>query len=178
MAGGPGAGKRYAGALGASSPNLGLTELVINGETLTGPSIAIDSPMATVPSANQVNIDNGNVKTLTPVVLPTVTTGIDASTHTNFRLKLADNASIGAPTNPTNGEVIRFLFENNGGTFTPTWASIYKFGNSSSVGGPTAAQVDALAAAAADGDVWSVGFIYDEDNDIWMCAAIAGPYTP
>jgi hypothetical protein len=92
------------------------------------------------------------------------TVTVNAALGNDFRLTLtASTATMGAPSNPVDGQAIRFqITQGTGGSFTVAWNSAYDFGTS---GAPT------LSTAAAAVDI--VGFIYNASLSKWCCVGSA-----
>jgi hypothetical protein len=103
--------------------------------------------------------------TFTGAVAPAVSaltgatsTAVDAALGDVFNLTLTSSSwTIANPTNPLEGQVIRFrLTQGTGGSFTVAWGSAYKFGSGSE---PT------LSTAAGDLDI--VAFEYVSSLSSW-----------
>ena len=105
--------------------------------------------------------------TFTGYTAPAVVALSDASTITvnaalgnDFRVTITANRTMGAPSNPVDGQRIDFQVTQDGtGSRTITWNSVYDFGTD---GAPT------LTTTASKGDV--IGFIYYAASSKWRCA--------
>jgi hypothetical protein len=155
-----------------------IESITVNGTVMTGPNITIDSPMATVPSANTVALDNANRKALVDAAN---IGGVDASLNTLFEVTLGGNRTMDAPTNPTDGEKITFLIRQDGvGGRTLTWtggAGGYRFANAASPQGVKLTDFNTLLAAAPASALVRIGFEYNLADNRWDCVALAG-YWP
>ena len=88
------------------------------------------------------------------------TIAVDASKGNLFTVTLGGNRTLGAPTNPTPGQMIVFRFEQDGtGTRTLAYNAAYRF--STDIPSPTL--------STGGGDIDYLGFIYHEDDDKWDC---------
>lgn len=106
-----------------------------------------------------------------PVTLTFVsggTTLVDASLGNTFRLTFgAGNTTMGAPSNPTDGQMIIFEIKQDGtGSRTITWNAAYVWG--------TDVVVPVLSTAANKTDY--VGFIYNSSAAVWRGLALARGY--
>jgi hypothetical protein len=110
----------------------------------------------------------------TPVALTYVASGttlVDASLGNTFRVTLTNTTTaMGAPSNPTDGQLILFEIKQDGtGSRLATWVATaggYVFGTD--VVSPT------LSTAINKTDL--VGFIYNSTANIWRCLAWARGY--
>lgn len=155
------------------SPSGGATNSI---KVTSGSSVTVINPTITTATSyaagTVTSIQNGIIQ---PAVQNTVLT--DASTVAvnaalcgisgNFRLTLtASGHTIGAPTNPVDGQSVIFEIVQpaSGGPYTVTWATgtgAYEF----STGLPTPTL--SIAANARD----YVGFVYNATANIWSCVA-------
>ncbi|MHC4620002.1 MAG: hypothetical protein ACYTEQ_19830 [Planctomycetota bacterium] len=88
------------------------------------------------------------------------TIAVDASLGNLFTVTLGGNRTLGAPTNPKQGQMIVFRVKQDGtGSRTLAYNSIYRF--STDIPSPT------LSTAANDEDY--LGFIYNEAANKWDC---------
>jgi hypothetical protein len=95
------------------------------------------------------------------------TIAIDASLGDTFDVTLTDNRTLGAPTNPTDGQKIIIRVKQDGsGSHTLAYNAIYRFG--SDVPSPT------LTTTAAKTDY--LGFIYNSGSTKWDCVAVSKGY--
>jgi hypothetical protein len=88
------------------------------------------------------------------------TIAVDASLGNLFTVTIAGNRTLGAPTNPKQGQMIVFrITQGVGGSHTLGYNAIYRF--STDIPSPT------LSTGA--GDVDYLGFIYNEADTKWDC---------
>jgi len=96
------------------------------------------------------------------------TISVNAAAGNDFRLTLtASTGTISAPTNPIDGQTIKFQITQGGsGSYTVTWATgssgDFDFGTA---GAPT------LSTAVGDTDV--IGFVYNTAKSRWLCLGAA-----
>jgi hypothetical protein len=106
----------------------------------------------------------------TPVVALTdaATIVINAALGVDFRVTLAGNRTMGAPSNPTDGQRILFQITQDGtGSRTLTWNAAYEF--SSALPSPT------LSTAAGATDL--AGFIYNATKTKWLFVAFINGFS-
>jgi hypothetical protein len=101
---------------------------------------------------------------MTPVALTDAATiAVNAALGNLFRVTLAGNRTLGAPTNPTDGQTLDFEITQDGtGTRTLAYASAFEF--STTLGSPT------LSTAAGAVDMLS--FRYSSVAAKWRCTKI------
>jgi hypothetical protein len=88
---------------------------------------------------------------------------VNAALGNDFRVTLGGNRTMGAPSNPADGQVITFLLTQDAtGSRTVTWNAVYDFG---ATGAPV------LTTTAGDTD--AVGFKYDAAKTSWCCLGSA-----
>lgn len=88
------------------------------------------------------------------------TIAVDASLGNLFTVTLGGNRTLGAPTNPKQGQVIIFRITQDGtGSRTLAYNAIYRF--STDIPSPTL--------STGGGDVDYLGFIYNEADTKWDC---------
>jgi hypothetical protein len=99
-----------------------------------------------------------------PVALTDAATiAVNAALGFLFRVTLAGNRTLGAPSNPVDGQTIDFeITQGAGGSHTLAYASAYEF--STTLASPT------LSTAA--GDVDMLTFRYSAVNSKWRCLRI------
>lgn len=131
------------------------------------------TPTGTAGGALNGTYPNPNLDVVpwSPVALTDGSTiSVDASLGNTFRVTLGGNRTMGAPSNPTDGQKILFAIKQDGtGSRTVTWTSGtggYSFG--SDVTTPT------LSTAANKVDY--VGFTYSSSASAWHCLAYARGY--
>jgi hypothetical protein len=92
------------------------------------------------------------------------TVSVNAALGNDFRLTLGGDRTMGAPSDPADGQdiVLTIIQPSSGGPYTVTWASAYDFG---------AAGAPVLSTTAGDGDM--VGFKYHAANSKWWCTGSA-----
>lgn len=91
------------------------------------------------------------------------TIAVDASLGNHFRVTLAGNRTLGAPTNPVDGQKIIFeIIQDATGTRTLTYASGYVFS--------TDIPTPILSTAANKRDF--LGFVYNSTTAVWCCLAV------
>jgi len=96
------------------------------------------------------------------------TIAVDASAGNDFRVTIAASRTMGAPSNPRNGQRITFLITQGGsGSNTITWNAVYEF--ASGLAAPT------LSTTAGLSDL--VSFIYDSGRTKWLCSGYVIGYT-
>ncbi len=96
------------------------------------------------------------------------TIAVDASLGNDLRVTIAGNRTMGAPSNPANGEQIIFqITQGTGAPYTVTWSSGYQF----SAGLPE----PALSTTAGQTDL--LGFIYNATTDTWLLAAFLNGFS-
>lgn len=102
---------------------------------------------------------------IAPVTLTDAATiAVDASLGNHFRVTLAGNRTLGAPTNPTNGQKILIEVKQDAtGSRTLAYNAIYRFGTD--VTSPT------LTTTASKTDF--LGFVYNSTAAKWDCLAVA-----
>ena len=88
---------------------------------------------------------------------------VNAALGNVFRVTLAGNRTLGAPTNPADGQTIDFEVTQDGtGSRTLAYASVYEF--STTIASPT------LSTAAGDVDLLT--FRYSAVNSKWRCLRV------
>ena len=104
---------------------------------------------------NFVNRNFLNPKVVT--ISDGATLATDASLGNMFKVTITDNRTMGAPTNPTDGQFIQYRITQDGtGSRTITWNAVFNFGGA---GEPT------LTTTADQTDY--VSFRYNGDNSEW-----------
>lgn len=106
---------------------------------------------------------------ITPPVALTdaVTITTDAALGNHFRVTLAGNRTMGAPTNPTDGQKLLYEVKQDAtGSRTVTWNAVFRFGTD--VTSPT------LTTTASKKDF--IGFVYNSTDVKWDCLAVARGY--
>jgi hypothetical protein len=87
------------------------------------------------------------------------TIAVNAALGNDFRVTLGGNRTMGAPSNPADGQMIIFELTQDGtGSRTVTWNAAYNFG-------VTSAPALSTAAGATD----QVGFKYNTAKSKWLC---------
>lgn len=95
------------------------------------------------------------------------TISVDASKGNHFRVTLGGNRTMGAPSNPTDGQKIIFeVIQDGTGSRTLAWNAAYAFGTD--IPSPT------LTTTASKRDF--VGFVYNSTAALWYCLAVAKGY--
>lgn len=121
-------------------------------------------------SLNNTLDDGSGAAVFTTRVTSGVSALTDASTITVnaalgnvFTVTIASSRTMGAPSNPVNGQHITFLITQGGsGSNTITWNAAYDFGTA---GTPT------LTTTLGDTDI--IGFIYSSGASKWLCLGSA-----
>jgi hypothetical protein len=91
------------------------------------------------------------------------TIAVNAALGNVFRVTLGGNRTLGAPTNPVDGQEVNFEITQDGtGSRTLAYASAYEF--STTIASPT------LSTAAGDVDMLS--FRYSAVNSKWRCTRV------
>lgn len=110
----------------------------------------------------------GTAIVVAPVALTDAATiAIDASLGNHFRVTLAGNRTLGAPTNPTDGQKILVEVKQDAtGSRTLAYNAVYRFGTD--VTSPT------LTTTAAKTDF--LGFVYNSTAAKWDLLAVAKGY--
>lgn len=105
---------------------------------------------------------------IAPVALTDAATiAVDASLGNHFRVTLGGNRTLGAPTNPTNGQKILIEVKQDGtGSRTLAYNAAYRFGTD--VTSPT------LTTTASKTDF--LGFVYNSTAAKWDCIAVSKGY--
>lgn len=118
-------------------------------------------------------VANGSVKSVLTAA-QAVTSGVAVLTYSSslavnaalgnhFRVTLTGNVTIGAPSNPTDGQKITFeLIQDSTGSRTGSWNSAFDFGSSTT---PT------LTTTANKRDL--VGFVYSSSASKWLYSGIS-----
>lgn len=103
-----------------------------------------------------------------PVALTDAATiAVDASQGTHFRVTLGGNRTLGAPSNPTDGQKILVEVKQDAtGSRTLAYNAVYRFG--ADVPQPT------LTTTASKKDF--LGFVYHSSDAKWDCIAVAKGY--
>ena len=105
--------------------------------------------------------------TATVALTDAATIDTDASLGNVFTVTLGGNRTLGAPTNPTNGQKILYQIKQDGtGSRTLAYNAIFRFGTD--VTSPT------LTTTASKTDY--LGFIYSSADTKWDCLAVAKGY--
>ena len=115
-------------------------------------------------NAGATALENERVGVAHVKILTDATTiAVDASLGDLFTVILGGNRTMGAPTNPVNGQKIMFKIEQDGtGSRTLSWNAIFRF--STDIPAPTI--------TTASGDYDYVGFIYNSTDTKWDCIAL------
>lgn len=115
---------------------------VLNGLSITGPDVNV------------------------PFALTDATTIlVDASKGSFFRVTLGGNRTMGAPSNPTDGQMIMFeIHQDATGTRTLAWTL-----TTGGYVGSTTVALPTLTVTASKYDY--VGFVYNSTANIWRCIA-------
>lgn len=96
------------------------------------------------------------------------TIATDASLGNEFTVTLGGNRTMGAPTNPTDGQIITYRLKQDGtGTRTLTWNAVYRFN----------AAFATPVLQTAGGSIDYVSFIYNGTDTKWDCILSAGATT-
>lgn len=106
---------------------------------------------------------------ITPPVALTdaATIVVDAALGNHYRVTLGGNRTLGAPSNPTNGQKILFeIIQDGTGTRTLAYNAAYAFGTD--VPSPT------LTTTINKRDF--IGFVYNSTATLWYCLAVAKGY--
>lgn len=107
----------------------------------------------------RANVPLGKVVTLTDAA----TIDTDASAGSHFRVTLGGNRTLGAPTNPTNGQKIIYeVIQDGTGSRTLAYNSVFAF--STDIPTPT------LTLTASKRDF--LGFVYNSTAAKWYCLAV------
>jgi hypothetical protein len=114
----------------ASSASAGIVQLASTGETLIGTD--------TTKAVTSAGVDAALVVGAGPITLADATTiSTDASLSNYFRVTISDNRTLGAPTNPTDGQRAMWEITASGGRYTISPAigssGAFKFGSDFSV---------------------------------------------
>ena len=99
------------------------------------------------------------------------TIAVNAALGSDFRVTIAASRTMGAPSNPTDGQKLIFeITQGTGGSFTITWTSGaggYEFG--------TMLPAPTLSTTAGLMDI--VGFSYNTTKARWLCVAFVGGFS-
>ena len=113
------------------------------------------------------NVDGFELGSIVVALTDAVTITVDASLGNIFTVTLGGNRTMGAPSNPVNGQKIFFRIRQDAtGSRTITWDAAYRFGTT--VTSPT------LTTTAAKTDY--IGFTYNSTDSKWDCLAVALGY--
>lgn len=104
----------------------------------------------------------------TVVALTDATTiAVNAALGNDFRVTITASRTMGAPSNPTDGQKVIFqITQGTGGSFTITWNAIYEFS--------TSLPVPVLSTTAGLTDI--VSFIYNATKAKWLFVAFVGGF--
>jgi hypothetical protein len=92
------------------------------------------------------------------------TIAVNAAAGTTQRVTIAASRNMGAPSNPTDGQVIEFEIKQGGaGSFTITWDAIYQW----------TTQIPQPTLSTAVGAVDSVAFKYNSTSNKWWARGYA-----
>jgi hypothetical protein len=129
---------------------------------------SLDSRYGAAASPTFTGVVTAPVVISTPVVLTDAATiVVDASLGQHFRVTLGGNRTLGAPSNPVDGQKILFeVIQDGTGSRTLAYNAIYVFGTD--IGQPT------LSSTAAKTDY--LGFVYSSAATKWRCLAWARGY--
>ncbi len=157
------------GVLGAVSVGVDGTVLTANASTPDGVDWEFSSGGG-VPSNNPTFTGtatfNGRQVTTPDVLTFAATIATDASLGNHFRVTLTGNATLGAPTNPTDGQrVIWEIIQNGAGSNTLAYNAIFKFG-------PIFTNTIASTANA----VTYLGAVYNASRNSWDVLAFGAGY--
>lgn len=140
------------GSLSGSYPDPGLADTEVTPGSYTSANITVGAD-GRITAAEDGSSDWGG-GTLTEAIAPetvTLTYGstvaVNAELGNAFNLTLTGNATISNPTNPADGQVIRFrITQGSGGSHTASWGTAYDFGTGSAPTlSTTAGKVDICA---------------------------------
>lgn len=148
----------------------------VNGQTgvvvLTASDVGADTSGAAAAAQTDAEAASlprsGGVMTgkLAPAVVTltdAATIAVDASQGNDFRVTLTGNRTMGAPSNPADGQMIMFeLTQDAVGSRIVTWDAVYNFGAN---GAP--------ALSTAPNIIDQVGFKYNAGQGKWLCTGSA-----
>ena len=164
VVGGSPSGPAYGASQTGSGYGLSLTGTVLAGATATthddgsstNPLISLLPPYA---RSTGTGIAPGVV-----ALTDASTITVNAALGNDFRVTLGGDRTMGAPSNPVDGQDITFLVTqpSSGGPYTLSWNSAYDFG---AAGEPT------LSTTASDSDL--IGFKYVAAKTKWVCLGSA-----
>lgn len=148
--------------------------------TLTG-TTTVTTLSATTVGAGTVNVSTalavsgsasftGSVTTTPDALTDAATILVNAALGNHFRVTLGASRTMGAPSNPTDGQLIKFeIIQDAGGSRAITWtggAGGYAFG----------ADIPAPVLTITPNLRDFVGFIYNSTANLWYCLAVARGY--
>lgn len=138
----------------------------VNSGTLAIARVPTGTSSTTVALGNHTHA--ASVVPIAPVALTDAATiAVDASLGNHFRVTLGGNRTLGAPSNPTDGQKILVEVKQDAtGSRTLAYNAIYRFG--SDVTSPT------LTTTASKTDF--LGFVYNSTAAKWDCIAVAKGY--
>ena len=161
------ANSRYAGATASGSPASGtfaVGDYVIDQTGAIWICTVAGTPGTWVAPAGPAIFSSMTAVTLTDGA----TIAVNAALGNLFRVTLAGNRTLGAPSNPTDGQTIHFEIKQDAtGSRTLAYASAYEF--STTLGSPT------LTTTAGDVDL--LAFRYNSTATKWRCLLIDLGFT-
>ena len=161
------ANSRYAGATASGSPASGtfaVGDYVIDQTGAIWICTVAGTPGTWVAPAGPAIFSSMTAVTLTDAA----TIAVNAALGNLFRVTLAGTRTLGAPSNPTDGQTIHFEIKQDAtGSRTLAYASAYEF--STTLGSPT------LTTTAGDVDL--LAFRYNSTATKWRCLLIDLGFT-
>jgi hypothetical protein len=114
------------------------------------------------PAVAATTVEQGALSPAVVALTDAPTIAVDASAGNDFRVTLAASRTMGAPSNPANGQQIIFqITQGSAGSATLTWASGYEFST----------ELPQPALSTAPGQTDLLGFIYNAAKGTWLLAA-------
>ncbi len=119
------------------------------------------------PASAATTTEPGAVAPAVVALTDATTIAVDASAGNDFRVTIAGNRTMGAPSNPSDGQQIIFQVTQGSGGSAITWADSYEF--SAGLPQPT------LSTTAGQTDL--LGFIYNAAKGKWLLAAFVNGFS-
>jgi len=159
--------KQYIDAADATKANSTHTHAESDVTSLTS-DLALKAPLASPTFTGTATFAKMVQAPVTLTFVGAGTTLVDASLGNTFRMTFgAGNTTMGAPSNPTDGQMILFEIKQDGtGSRTITWNAAYVWG--------TDVPVPVLTTTANKTDY--IGFFYNSTAAVWRGLALARGY--
>lgn len=112
-------------------------------------------------------IADASVKVKTVSISDGATLATDASLGSQFQVTIAGNRTLGAPTNPRDGQKVVWRIKQDGtGNRTLTFNAIFRFGTT----------IPSITLTTTAGKIDYIGAIYNSDDTKWDIVAFAGGF--